>query len=973
MNDPPDIEVFLEAVRLPAGERGAYLDRACAVNGELRHRVEVLLLAHERAGDFLAEPPTGVPAAGGPAASEKASDRIGRYKLLSEIGEGGCGVVFMAEQEEPVRRRVALKIVKPGMDTKNVIARFEAERQALALMDHPNIAHVFDAGTTRSGRPYFVMELVRGVKITHYCDQNFLSTRARLELFIQVSEAVQHAHQKGIIHRDLKPSNILVTTSAAGQPLLKVIDFGIAKATTGQRLTDKTVFTAFELLIGTPAYMSPEQAALTSVDVDTRTDIYSLGVLLYELLTGATPFDTRELLKAGLDEVRRAIRNQEPPRPSSKLRTMVAAELMAVSVHRHAEPPKLIRDLRGDLDWIVMKALEKDRSRRYATANGLAMDIRRYLADEPIVARPPNAAYKLRKLVLRNRLWFATASIVLVSLVVGLSVTSWSLARETRARHESDQSRKRADIESTQSREVTRFLKDMLAGIQPSVAHGRDTTMLQEILEKAEQRVGRELTNEPAVQAELWTTIGGVWDQLKLRDKAEPMLRNALETRRNLLGNDHSLVAESLLNLAQVLVGEAKSAEAETLCREALAIRRKLFGEESPEAVAALNVLATTVYTQKNRLPEAESLERQVVAERRKLLGEKNPELARSLMILGNILDNEGKLSEAEAADREGLAIYRKSLGEDDLAVTRISGNLALVLRGEGKLEEAETMQRQVLAGLRKWLPEFHEDVTIAVVNLIEILRLENKRDKVDPLLHPLLQIDLGAHPEAAHQLYLRASILARHEFWQEAIADASKLREVRPQDHDAYHILAPVLIECGDGKDYRELRQQIIAQFTGTTNVFVADRMAKDGLTLPPQENELGPLAAMADFAVSAGKSYAAYSLFEVCKALAEYRQGHLGAAAEWAGKASANPFPYSQAEAYSILAMAHSKLGQAEDAHACLVQAEKLARESMPQLDSGDLGGDWRDWVVAHALLREATELMNNSGLPDQQSASK
>jgi serine/threonine-protein kinase len=497
--------------------------------------------------------------------------------------------------------------------------------------------------------------------------------------------------------------------------------------------------------------------------------------------------------------------------------------------------------------------------------------------------------------------------------------------------------------------------------------------MLREILQKAEQRVGRELTNEPAVQAELWTTIGGVWDQLKLRDKADPMLRNALETRRKLYGNDHSLVAQSLLNLAQVLVGEAKSAEAETLCREALAIRRKLFGEESPETVAALNVLATTVYTQKNRLPEAESLEREVVAKRRKLLGETDPDLARSLMILGNIFDNEGKSAEAETAYREGLAIYRKSLGEDDLAVTRISGNLALVLRGEGKLKEAETMQRQVLASLRKWLPEFHEDVTIAVVNLIEILRRENKRDEVGPLLQPFLQIDLGAHSEAAHQLYLRASILARQEFWREAVADANKLREFRPQEHDAYHILAPVLIQCADTKDYQELRQQIIAHFSGTTNVFAADRMAKDGLTLPPQENELGPLAAMADFAVSAGKSYAAHSLFEVCKALAEYRQGHLGEAVQWAGKASANPFPYSQAEAYSIMAMAQCKLRQAEGARASLVRAEKLARESMPQLDSGDLGGDWRDWVIAHALLKEATGMMNNSGLPQQQSASK
>jgi len=963
MNEPEDIEVFLEALRLPLGERSAYLEHACAADTELRQRVEVLLVAHERAGDFLAKPPAGVPTTASPAVCEKAGDRIGHYKLLQQIGEGGCGVVFMAEQEEPVRRRVALKVVKPGMDTKSVIARFEAERQALALMDHPNIARVFDAGTTESGRPFFAMELISGTKITDYCDENALTTNARLNLFIEVCDAIQHAHQKGIIHRDLKPSNILIATSTTGKPLPKVIDFGIAKATSGERLTDKTVFTAVELLIGTPAYMSPEQAALTSVDVDTRTDIYSLGVLLYELLTGTTPFDTRELLRAGLDEVRNAIRNQEPLRPSTKLSTMVAEDLKRVSAHHGTEAPKLLRAVGGDLDWIVMKALEKDRARRYATANGLAMDIQRYLCDEPIVARPPSTAYKFRKLALRNKLWFAASSLVLLSLVIGLSMTTWSLTRERRARHESDELRKRAEIESTQSREVTKFLKDMLAGIQPSVARGRDTTMLMEILEKAAQRVGQELTNEPAVQAELWTTIGGVWDQLKLRDKAEPVLRNALDTRRKLYGNEHSSVAESRLNLAKVLVGEGKSAEAETLCREAIEVRRKLFGQDNPETVAALNILVTAIYPQKGRLPEAESLEAQAVAKRRELLGDHHPDLAQSLMVLGNILSNEGKFAEAEAAYREGLAIYKKALGEDDLAVIRISGNLALVLRDEGKLGDAEAMQRQVLMSLRKWLPEFHEDVTIAVVNLIETLRRENKRDEVGPLLQPFLQIDLAAHPEATRQLYLRASILARQEFWLEAAADANKLREFRPEDHDAYHILAPVLVELCDMQGYQELRQKMIAYFGATTNIFVADRMAKDGLTLPPQEKELSPLASMADFAVSAGKSYAAYPLFEVCKALAEYRLGHWGTAAKWAENASTNQFLYSQAEAYSIMAMARCKLERTEDAHRALANATKIAHESMPSAESGDLGGDWRDWIISHALLKEATAVVNHA----------
>src|SRR5579871_3925825 len=404
-------EIFSEAQKLAtAPERKAFLDNACRGEDDLRSRVEELLDIQEDAEKFFAEGKASlVPPINGSAnsdhppefnAEEPAGSRIGRYKLLQKIGEGGGGIVYMAEQEVPVRRRVALKIIKLGMDTKSVIARFEAERQALAMMDHPNIARVLDAGATKTGRPYFVMELVRGVKITDYADGEQLDTRQRLDLFIQICHAIQHAHQKGVIHRDIKPSNILVTMHD-GIPVPKVIDFGIAKARDSV-LTDKTLFTGFGQFIGTPAYMSPEQAEMSGLGIDARSDIYALGVLLYELLTGKTPFDAKELLQSGLDEMRRTLRECEPQRPSTMLTTLQGNELTATAHRRHSEPPKLVSLVRGDLDWIVLKALEKDRMRRYETANGLSMDVQRYLKNEPVVARPPSRIYLLQKLFHRN-------------------------------------------------------------------------------------------------------------------------------------------------------------------------------------------------------------------------------------------------------------------------------------------------------------------------------------------------------------------------------------------------------------------------------------------------------------------------------------------------------------------------------------------------------------------------------------------
>ncbi len=460
MNDP---DVQLEQALLVAAlgladptVRALFLDRACAGNTALRARLEQLLEDHAQAETFFnftpaiptaegrgeTSPKTVVSAPEGDELVEGENDsrRIGRYRIVRRLGSGGCGIVYLAEQEEPVRREVALKVIKLGMDTRSVIARFNAERQSLALMDHPNIARVLDAGATEMGRPFFVMELVRGTKITELSDANHYDMRQRLDMFVQVCLAVQHAHQKGIIHRDIKPSNILVTMRD-GRPIPKVIDFGIAKATGGVRLTDTTVFTAYEQFIGTPAYMSPEQAEMADGDIDTRSDIYSLGVLLYELLTGRQPFDQKELLQAGLTELRQILREREPLRPSNRLAALEADELTRIALNRRVAPLHLRLLLKGDLDWIVMKAMEKDRDRRYLTVNALAMDVRRYLNNEPVVARPPSRRYRFQKLVRRNRVLFGSIAAVSVALAAGFGTSTWLFFKERQARLEAQRGR----------------------------------------------------------------------------------------------------------------------------------------------------------------------------------------------------------------------------------------------------------------------------------------------------------------------------------------------------------------------------------------------------------------------------------------------------------------------------------------------------------------------------------------------------
>ncbi|HXP59167.1 MAG TPA: serine/threonine-protein kinase, partial [Dongiaceae bacterium] len=606
--------------------------------------------------------------------TEQPGSEIGPYRLVKKLGEGGYGIVYLAEQTEPLRRRVALKVIKPGMDTRQVIARFEAERQALARMDHPGIAKVFEAGATAAGRPYFVMELVEGPRITGYCVEHGLPTRARLDLFVQVCRAVQHAHQKGIIHRDLKPSNILVALQD-GKPAPKVIDFGIAKATQ-EPLTDETLWTSYQQFLGTPAYMSPEQAGLGEMDVDTRSDIYALGVLLYELLTGHTPFEKKDLLQAGLEEMRRVIRETEPPKPSTKLsQELASASHKSHTSHtshsalpsshsalptphsalerRLSQVKELIPRVRGDLDWIVMKCLEKDRGRRYESASGLARDVERHLDDEPVTAAAPGTLYLVGKFVRRHRVGLAMAAALVLLLAAGIVASTWEAVRATRAEAASR-------TEAAKSRQVVKFLTDMLDGVGPSKALGRDTTMLREILDNTARRVGRELNHQPEVQAELLNTLGNVYMELGEYARADAMIRQALALRKSVFGKKHPRVADSLHDLGALLRNQGRPVEAEALFRQALAMRRELLGNERPEVASSLDALGVALWGQ-GKFPEAEEIHRQALALRKRLFGDEHVAVAVSLHNLASALLMEGKYPEAEAIFRQVIAM-RKTL-----------------------------------------------------------------------------------------------------------------------------------------------------------------------------------------------------------------------------------------------------------------------------------------------------------------------
>jgi serine/threonine protein kinase/tetratricopeptide (TPR) repeat protein len=724
--------VFAAAVALPAAERAAYLDRACAADPELRRRAEALLRAHDQREHFLDRPAAPWGTVDHTPDGVAGTVIAGRYKLLEMIGEGGMGTVWRAEQREPVKRLVALKLIKPGMDSGAVLARFEAERQALALMDHPHIAKVLDGGTTENGHPYFVMELVKGLPLTDYCDDCRLSVQERLNLFVHICSAVQHAHQKGIIHRDLKPSNILVTEHD-GKPVPKVIDFGLAKALGATALTERTLHTAYGTVVGTPLYMAPEQVGINALDVDTRTDIYALGAILYELLTGTTPLEKRRFKEAAWDEIKRLIREEEPPRPSLRLSSSDA--LPTLAARRQTEPAKLSRLVKGDLDWIVLKALEKDRNRRYETANGLSMDVQRHLSGEPVLAAPPSVTYRLRKFLRKRRGPVLAAALMLLALVSGISGTSWGLVEAVKQRDAADDARAaeagQRQLAEANATKAVAAAKEETRQRHIADAHAKKAAEAAEQERKAKEREAEQRQAAVAAQRRAMEALQATTD-----DVMEQLLG-----ARPILGPTEKAFLQATLKRWQVFAAEkgdspeARAIRAEGLFRVAL-LRRKL-GEQEP---------AQAEYWQATTLLE------QLLAE-----FPTNPDYRRDLALcyhnLGNVLRDLNKARESEKYFRQALALQAKLVAEfpgvlgHRRALANTHYNLSLLLQNLGQRAEAEE-QLALALGLRERLvaefpavAAYRHDLAANHNNLAALLQTLDKRTEAEEQYRQALRL----------------------------------------------------------------------------------------------------------------------------------------------------------------------------------------------------------------------------------------
>jgi len=771
--------------------RESYLQQVCRDDTALRDRLEALLRVCDQEASFLEVSPYDA-TGDAPAPIELPGTVIGPYKLMEQIGEGGMGVVYVAEQREPVRRKVALKVIKPGMDTRQVIARFEAERQALAMMDHPNIAKVFDAGATPpceggvrgGGRPYFVMELVQGLPITEYCDGERLSIRERLELFVLVCRAVQHAHQKGIIHRDLKPSNILVTLHD-GVPVPKVIDFGVAKAT-GQALTDKTAYTAFTQLIGTPLYMSPEQVELSGLDIDTRSDIYSLGVLLYELLTGTTPFDSETLRLAALDEMRRMIREDEPPTPSTRLNTL-GATLTSTSAKRSSDPRRLNRAVRGELDWIAMKALEKDRKRRYETANDFAADVMRYLTDQPVEACPPSAWYRFMKFARRNRVALTTAALLTAMLVLGTVMSTWQAMRATRAERDAvaawaqeSQAAQKAKQSQANTQAFSDFLvDDVLAVARPKGVQGGlgvGVTVAQ-ALEAAEANLAKRFAGRPLAEATARDAIGKTWRNLAKYEQAERHLRRAVELRERELGPDDPATLDSRNSLGVLLAQAGRYGEAIALHEETLKRRKATLGVDHRDTLTSMNGLATA-YSEAGQLDQALPLHEETLKQQQMKLGPNDPETLLSMSNLAFAYRAAGKSDQALPLLEVALERMKATLGPDHPHTLVSMNNLADVYQATGKLAQALQLFEQVLEKEKAKSGPNHLNTLRSMHNLAFAYQAAGKTDRALPLFEETLEkLKATLGPDHPHTLQCMDN-LARSYQADGKLDQAVQLRE---------------------------------------------------------------------------------------------------------------------------------------------------------------------------------------------------
>jgi len=709
--------LFEAALGLKPEERAAFLDGKCDGNAELRQQVESLL-ADATSSEGPTEDISG-------ARQESSTTVIGPYHLLELIGEGGMGEVWLAEQKQPVRRRVAIKLIKAGMDTREVVARFESERQALALMDHPTIAKVFDAGSTPEGRPYFVMEYVPGIPITNFCDKHKLTVRQRMELFIHVCEGVQHAHQKAIIHRDLKPSNILVT-EIDGKPMPRIIDFGVAKATS-QKLTAGTMYTRVGMLIGTLGYMSPEQADPVGEDIDTRTDVYSLGAVLYELLAGALPLDLQML---PYDQALRRLREEDAPRPSTKLSTLGSDSTIAAK-NRGSDPPTLIRQLRGDPDAIALKALDKDRNRRYASASGLAADIGRYLRNEPVIAHPPSTAYRMQKYLRRHRLGVAVAILGILLLVGFAVVQSIELRRIARERDRATRERDRAD-------RITQFMTGMFKVSDPSEARG-STVTAREILDRASSEIGTGLKNDPRLQAQMMYTMAETYGGLGLYSRAQSLLEGALEIQRGVLGPQNRDTLRSMSLLAGTMAGQGHYVEAEKLIRDTIETQRRILGPEHPDTLVSMSVLALNLLLE-GRFADAEKLQRETLEIQRRVLGPDNPDTLGSMNRLTSILAIEGRVAEAEKLQREALEVQTRVLGPDNVDTLGSMNRLGNFLMLEGHYAEAEKLFRQTLDVQSRVLGPDNEETLISLDSLAGAISHQGRYGDAERLFREVIE-----------------------------------------------------------------------------------------------------------------------------------------------------------------------------------------------------------------------------------------